>query len=952
MGSSSKSGGASTTFDYYGTIACGICIGSVDDVVNIMLDGSEVWPQGASSWPTGNGAFNVSAGAMYVFDAQVWVAQQSFTVPANVANTDPTIPGNNPAYWVEYTFPRPTTFTPAGAAFSDFSIVTSDDTTYGTLRFYWGTSAQTVDAVLNGNNDAGDIHPTYAGIAYCVMGPLTSPGGSSGGFLLGQEIQSAPNIEIIVRRTPVQTVVTGTPATIVDGQCNLAAFIAEILTSANGIGLDAGTLDAVSFNNVATYLQANESLYGASPLIDTADTLRSVLDQFAQMIDGFIRFNPTTKLIELGCYRHGVAPAAYTTLTEDSLTERPQLKSTSWQQTYSRCTVRYNDRQCNFQQISLHADDPRAWAVLKSVRELSVDRPWITRSDQALLHGRETLRVRGHAQITGTLTVRREIGRTIRGGDYVLLDVDIEPNAQSIFQFFRVTKRTGGMTGPVKLEVEADNTLSAIPWNGQGAPILSNTENVPPVTNFRLAEIPTILAGIRGSVTALVQRPSNLITSCQLYFDTAANGTFSSLGVLSGFAAKGILANAIAISDTALTVNVDTTQPDADFFTQQYSANDAQDDTMLAIVVQPVLDNGTTPASSQVAEVSGYAVMEIMSVSTQTLLSAGQYQLTILRGRQNTAAQAFAANSEVWLIPRSNVVGFGSALFATLRANRAAGTTPSYALFRLCPATFATSLALSEGVSEPFRFPLMSLSAPTLALTAPASYTPAIAATQFPAVLPLSGLWTDPDGNLVEVKIMVRSSTETTDRLVADTIFTPTNSYPLASTVSFEKAGTYTVKLIARDSTNFVTETDLVVRVTGVATPACAPAQMFDCNGVELLDVSGAPTMIGHMVNGWNVAVRQIVPFGVLGISCSTPGATISFKTSGAVLQGGELITTTSTTQSMGKFTDTRYSSYDATAIQPVNIPITLSTNFFVQITCSAPGYVDSVTKFLIQNAK
>jgi PKD repeat protein len=246
----------------------------------------------------------------------------------------------------------------------------------------------------------------------------------------------------------------------------------------------------------------------------------------------------------------------------------------------------------------------------------------------------------------------------------------------------------------------------------------------------------------------------------------------------------------------------------------------------------------------------------------------------------------------------------------------------------------------------------MSLSAPTLALTAPASYTPAIAATQFPAVLPLSGLWTDPDGNLVEVKIMVRSSTETTDRLVADTIFTPTNSYPLASTVSFEKAGTYTVKLIARDSTNFVTETDLVVRVTGVATPACAPAQMFDCNGVELLDVSGAPTMIGHMVNGWNVAVRQIVPFGVLGISCSTPGATISFKTSGAVLQGGELITTTSTTQSMGKFTDTRYSSYDATAIQPVNIPITLSTNFFVQITCSAPGYVDSVTKFLIQNAK
>ena len=40
--SGGKSGGAGTTYDYYGTIACGVCVGPVDALISIIMDGQEV----------------------------------------------------------------------------------------------------------------------------------------------------------------------------------------------------------------------------------------------------------------------------------------------------------------------------------------------------------------------------------------------------------------------------------------------------------------------------------------------------------------------------------------------------------------------------------------------------------------------------------------------------------------------------------------------------------------------------------------------------------------------------------------------------------------------------------------------------------------------------------------------------------------------------------------------
>ena len=870
MGGGGKFGGGTQTYVYYGTIACGVCVGPVDELVSIILNGQEVWPQGVP-W-TGVGGTS-TAGTLYVFDAQTW------TCTTTVTNTAANAPGGTDLTpgWTQYTFARPALPT----TYTDISITTSDDTYYGVLRFYWGLQTTPDYYLSTGNNDGlglngaggGDQHPAYTGLCYIVLI----------NFLFGQEIQSAPNVEIVVRKTPTQSVITGTPATIQNGQANLAAVVCDLLTNENCIGLPSSAIDATSFQAAANYLDDNQSIVASSVLVDSSETLRSVLQKVTDLCDGFVRFNPATGLIEMGVYEHGVTPGSYVTITEDSLTEAPKWKSTSWQGSYSRATVRYNDRQINYQQTSLHADDARAWTILKSVREMSLDRPYITIGTQALAHGREMLRLIGHAVVTGELMVRREIARNIRPGSYILLDMDIEPNTSTVYAFCRVTKRTLPMTGPMKLEFMVDNTLQTVPALSAGNPTAPGNTAVPAITQLRIVEVPTILSGERGEVTVLAERPSNLITGCQLYFDTSPTGTFSSLGTFPSFACYCTVHTTIAATDTSITVNATSTQVDIAWLQTSYSANDQSNDVLLAIAVSLVASGGD---AGEIAESGGYQIMEIMSVGTITLVSAGVYTLHVLRGRQNTVGQAFATtNSEVWVIPRSLLGFFGSSVFDSIRANRVLGTTPAYAQFRLCPFTFVSQLQLSAAANNQFRFPLKSATVPSLALALPATYSLAFSSVAaFPFTIRVVGTWSDPDGALVETRVSLRLSTDTADRVVQDLVFAPCATRALATAVAIDGPGNYTLKLIARDANNLSTEIDIPVAVTGSATATCAVPAIFDANGNQMLNASGVTPNAQQVIVPDNVT-----PFGALSLSCSTPNAVIYFQTTLPVVSSGML---------------------------------------------------------------
>lgn len=908
-----KSGGAGQTNNYFGTMAGAICIGPVDELVATIVNGQQVWPQG-TPWSVG---LAITAGTLYVFDAQTWVCTSNHTA------ADDNAPGSGLEGWAEYTFPRATD------PYNDFTLTTSDDTYLGVRRFYWGTAAQTVDFYLQAaNNDGGvkgnlglgDTHPDYQGLSYSV--PID--------FLFGQEIQSGPNIEDVVRRAPNQSLLTGAAATIVDGQANLAAVAVEWLTNENCLGEPDSLIDLTSFQATADFLQSNQEKYGASVLVDSLEDISALFEKITLMIDGYFRFNNSTRKIEMGVYKHGETPASYTTLTADAFTKFPKFSIGSWQETTNAVVVNYASRQLNYQNTSTPPIvDARGFFVLGQVRSQTLDRPWICRPQQAMIHGRETLRVIGHAKMTGTLEVRREIGRAIRAGDYVLVDIDLEPGGTAIYQFFRVTQRKLNPTGPVTLSVFADNTLAPIPWHDTSSPVMVATPAVPPITSFRVLEVPTVLSGQRGAIIVLAQRPNNIIIGNNVYFDTDPAGTFSLLGSAGNFAAKATLHTAVAATDAALDVDVDVSQVDAEYFTQQYTDLEAADDTMLAFIVSTVSGGAE---SGQVDESAGFQIVEICSVSAQSLTSAGRYSLTVLRGRKNTVATAFTtANTEVWLIPAALLTYFTFAPFDTIRANRLLGTTPDHAQFRFCPYTFASALALADATSHAFRFPLNSASAPSLTLTSPGWILTYTGVTTFPFSINVKGSWNDPDGNLVQHRILLRLSSESSDRVLVNQVFIPTTTKAFNTYAQIDKPGTWAIKLIARDATNLVTERDIAVNVSGTGGAKCAPVDVFDAAGEQILNANG------NVPTSGSAYPNRFIPFGVLNLKCSTPGAVIHFHTSGVVFNSGAII------EAAGDWV------YAEGTVQPFHglmllPPLNIGglKGYTLRVSASAPGYADS----------
>ncbi|MDB6017658.1 MAG: hypothetical protein JWR19_2147 [Pedosphaera sp.] len=831
MSMGKSGGGGQKTYDYFGTIAGAICTGPVDALIAIIIDGQEVWPLG-KIWAVGS---SVVAGELWMFNSITYVAQ--VTHVASFANQP-----ENPTYWAEYSFPR------GGSPFDDISIHN-----WGLARFYWGTQAQTVDHNLQAAyNNYGEQHPDYKGIAYIVLID----------FLFGREKQSAPNVEVVVRRSPNQTIVSGAGAALTDGQADLAAVQCEALTDLNMIGLDAGAIDATSFQTATDALQAKTNLCSGSVLVDTQETIRSFFDRIMGMTDNFLRLNSTTGLIETGIYNHGTTPGSYTTLTVDDFTERPKFKGTGWDSVKTRAVVRFNDRGYGYQTVSERADDPRAFRVLGDVRSMDIDRPWITRRAQAIAHGQESLRVIGRPQLTGDIVVRREKGRAIKAGDYVLLDIDLEPGGASLYQFFRVTQKTTPKSGPIKFSILADNTLTPIPWTNPTAPVVLTQDDVPAIAHLRIVEGNFSLTGEDGAVVVLAERPTNLITGFNLYFDTDTAGTFNNLGTMSNFAVRATLH--ADITSTTATIGIDVpAQVDSERFADQPGDIPASDDTLLCFLIKYETGGGFAGQVSE--DGSGYAVVEIASISAQTLVSGSNYNLTALRGRKNTTAKAFAAAStEVWIIARAVAAPFIHAKFADIRANRIAGTTPDFGYFRLAPFTYLGTRLLSDCTSNAFHFPLKKASAPNLTLTAPATDAVTLTSPTYPASVAVTGSWADADSDLIDFQILLRKSTQTTARLITESVFTSAPGAAFDTHVFIETAGTYFLTLRAFDATGLKTEHVVTITATGAGAKVMTP--VFSFNGQDMVAWDGDFTHFSSQA------------LGLLKLTCQTPGAAINWS--------------------------------------------------------------------------
>jgi hypothetical protein len=592
MGSGSK-GASGKVKNYYGTLAGVVCAGPVDHLVSLILDGKTVWPT-SKGWAddvinvpaisyqrTGNVArvefltphrltknskfvlagmpdasFNeaapatvVSASAYVIRYANVH-ADVGRTAAASglltksehytagdlrryaggiwkaVANHDGTLATAppNPTYWTPAYIDRAFNANP-------FPFTVEN---YGQAYFYWGTANQTLDAV--GEKILSQLgHPAYRRQAVIVLKD----------FLFGTERQTAPNVEVLVRRIPAQTVVVGASADLKDFQANPVCAGLDLLTDpVMGPGQSAALFDATTHQAVADDLAGQDTLTYISPFLDKALQARAFVATMLAYFDGWVRFN-TAGVIEAGRFLHNEAPPAFTdatTIDFNDLIGEVKWDTQGWSDTFNRTLVKFQDRAWAFQDTARTSPSGFNLAVVGESRQAILERQWITREDHAFAHAVEWGKINAQQALIGTLTVRAEKASSIKQGTVFLLTHD----ALALSVVCRCTAKNPAAppAGKVNLKFERERGIAPLPYRPTNVPTSGTALPIAErVDLFQFVQPPPSLAGDEDfRLIVLAARQSALTKGLRPWFQLDDANLLYQLGEQRGWCVNGTLA--------------------------------------------------------------------------------------------------------------------------------------------------------------------------------------------------------------------------------------------------------------------------------------------------------------------------------------------------------------------------------------------------------------------------
>lgn len=596
--------------NYFGTIAGVVCAGPVDELVSIIIDGMTVWPTDlgwaddivnlpiltvqrtsnvarivfATPHKLGKGkkfvisgltggltGFNVGSPTT-VTDASDIVIKFA-NIGANVGVTS--VPQNtgvltkvdhyligalvrysdgiwqcqlahdgtpdkappNATYWAGYSLQRGSN--PNPVAITIATSVHTTHTNYGTAYFYWGTANQTLDqsgeATLYANG-----HPPYRHQAVIVLK----------NFLFGTERQGPPNIEVVVRRKPVQAVITGASANLdSDHQANPLTVEAEMFSDPIfGIGW-LGSLDSTTWQAIADALAANSDKTYLSPLLDKADTARSFIASMLAYYDGWKRFN-ASGAIEAGQFSHNQAPPAFTpatTIDYNDLIVEIEWDSDLWASTFNETICKFRDRSRAFKDAAQPYVSGYNRNIVGEPRRAELERPWIVREAQALAYAAEWGKIMAQQKLGGTLTVRAEKATSIKPGDLFMLTHD----AVTFSVICRCMEKTPAAppAGQVTMRFESERGIAPIPYQPTVAPNGGVAVPHPElVTLYQFVQPPPALsAGADFQVSILAARTSQLTRGLRPWLKVDDSSNYYQLGEQRAWDVNGTLAQGYGV---------------------------------------------------------------------------------------------------------------------------------------------------------------------------------------------------------------------------------------------------------------------------------------------------------------------------------------------------------------------------------------------------------------------
>lgn len=553
----------------------------------------------------------------------------------------------------------------------------------GDVHFYWGTDDQVLtDPVLSPRYR---LHPAYRHRAVIVFDD----------FVLGQERENVPEIEVLMRRKPNQSFITGDAAELdADGQANAIAFLVELWNSSIiGLGRSTDMLDLTTWQAVADALDADNLRYYLSPVLTKARSFDDLFDELRGYLPLWSRINNSGK-IELGLFEVAdPTTGGLPSIDKDDLMGSPTIEAHSLDETDARLDLRYLDRDHGFSEERVRFDSVQARFAQNTDRVAEVEREWITRNDQAQDHvAREGLR---ESRPWDELKLSVMIGRAASLTPGALFNFSYSPLDYSAL--CRVVERKGDGDDPTAVTIEAETvrepSASLLTPLADPNPAQGEKQN-PPLSHWRVLQAPSALAGGPFRVMTLAGRDSldqNRLRTWMSY----AGAEYVQLKLPFGEARGAAVprwavpvqladdyADTEALDDETgnLKVSLFDSLPTGDFdaLDGDQSADEIADDNLLLIIVDPADD-------------TSFEVLTIKSIESPT---SGEYPLHVLRARFGTERLSFSASDPAWIIERDRLEFFRHTSLETAAGSSAPDNVVD---FKVQPGVgFFTELALSE----------------------------------------------------------------------------------------------------------------------------------------------------------------------------------------------------------------------------------------------------------------
>jgi len=543
----------------------------------------------------------------------------------------------------------------------------------GRVYFYWGTAGQTLtDPVLS---ISGRGHPAMRYRPVVVFQD----------FLCGRERTSLPDIGVVTRRAPDQSLITGGAAALdSDGQVNPLAFLAEALTHpVLGLGRGTSLLDLTSWQATADALDAN----AATEYLTLRLEGDSVRDLFA-MVNGYnetwFRLN-AAGAIEAGRFLTGAdVPADLPIWTEHDLTEIPQIEPVGFAEVDGRIELEFTNRDLRFERDFARSPDTLGRELRGEDEASPVRRDAIRRAAQAQAVVNRISDRESRPYDLVSLKVRESRGRAHLPGD--LIRLTYTPTGYS--KILRLLTRTGDSDagGDYTFTAESERLISRPPHvTPYVAPPIEAEADLAPLPYGNVIQLPAALAdGQPYRLAPLLGRDNGLVTTANLYFQGPAESNWQFLGQTRGFAVPVEFAAGYAdTASGALSIRRETGPAPLGWSEPPTALSDDEvaDDTLLLLALA-----GSDPAA-----------LEVFSVALIGSPSGGAYPVTASRARRGTAPQGYSTGDRAWLIRRSALAGFSHASLAAV----AGGATAVDRTVRIkaVPLTSSQSLGLDDVTS-------------------------------------------------------------------------------------------------------------------------------------------------------------------------------------------------------------------------------------------------------------